>query len=37
MQRNLHAVPDAAKMIADYVDDYAQERVRLDPPGQFVG
>ncbi|MEW6212528.1 MAG: ATP-grasp domain-containing protein [Acidobacteriota bacterium] len=30
-------VPDAARMIADYIDDYAQERVRLDPPGQFVG
>jgi ribosomal protein S6--L-glutamate ligase len=27
-------VPDAAKMIADYIDDYAQERVRLEPPGQ---
>jgi ribosomal protein S6--L-glutamate ligase len=29
-------VPDAAKLIADYIDGYAQERFKLDPPGQFV-
>ena len=30
-------VPDVAPLIADYIDDYAQGRIRLEPPGPVAG